>query len=322
MLSKNRTLILGVILMVALAIYLFLEYNQNNEKNYRTQLPELDTATISQIVVTPPSGADQIVLIKDVHQWIVKSGDESYQADMNIIESLMQNLDQAGVKSVASTSSDNWEEFQISDDLGTRISFEKTDHAANDIVIGKFDYIQANNPNPKPYSRQPQGEMLSYVRVDDEESVYAIDGMIALGLGKTINDYRDKRIINIQKESINKLEFKYTDKPGSQLERQNEKWMFPDGTAADSALMAKYLNSISRMRGKEFASTKQIPTDENASLTITYDGSKMLDVKMYLPDTSSTYIYSSQNPTNIFNDSDRKLKEKLFVSEDYFIEDK
>ncbi|PLX00760.1 MAG: hypothetical protein C0591_00710 [Marinilabiliales bacterium] len=322
MLSKNRTLILGVILVLAVAVYLFLEYNQNNEKNYRTQLPELDTAIISQIFITLPAGAGQIVLNKDSHHWIVKSGDESYRADVNIIQALIQNLDRADVKRVASTSPDNWEVFQITDDLGTRIRFEKTDHTASDIVIGKFDYIQAKNPDPNPYNRQPQGEMLSYVRVDDEASVYAIDGMIALGLGKTMNDYRDKRIINIQKESINKLEFKYTDQLGFQLEKQNEKWMFPDGTAADSALMAKYLNSISRLRGKEFAAKDQIPSGENASLTLTYDGSKMVDVKLYMPDTSSTYIYSSQNPTTIFNDNDQKLKEKLFVSEDYFIEDK
>ncbi|MCB2208991.1 MAG: DUF4340 domain-containing protein [Bacteroidetes bacterium] len=322
MLSKNRTLILGVILVVAVAIYLFLEYNQDNEKNYRTQLPELDTAMIAQIVVSSPSGADQIVLIKEGHQWLVKSGDESFQADVNIIQSLIQNLDQANVKSVVSTSLDNREEFQITDDLGTHVRFENADNTFKDIIIGKFDYIQANNPNPNPYSQQPQGEMLSYVRVGDETSVYAIDGMIALGLGKTINDYRDKRIIDIQKESIDKLEFKYNDQPGFQLEKQNEKWMFHNGTAADSALMAKYLNRISRIRGKDFAATEQMPFGENASLTLTYDGSKMVDVKLYMPDTSSTFMYSSQNPTNIFNDSDQKLKEKLFVSEDYFIENK
>jgi hypothetical protein len=322
MLSKNRTLILGVILVVAVAIYLFLEYNQDNEKNYRTQLPELDTAEISQIVVTPPADAGQIVLNKDGQQWIVNSGEESYRADLNIIQSLIQNLDQANVKSVASTSSDNWEKFQITDDLGTRIKFENRDNTLSDIIIGKFDYIQANNPNPNPYSRQPQGEMLSYVRVNDEALVYAIDGMIALGLGKTMNDYRDKKITDIQKDLIGKIEFNYADQSNFSLEKQDEKWLFQNGTPADSANMATYLSRISRLRGKEFAAKEKLPSVENASVTLTYDGSKMVEVKLYLPDTSSTYIYSSQNPTNIFNDSDQKLKEKLFVSEDYFIENK
>ena len=126
----------------------------------------------------------------------------------------------------------------------------------------------------------------------------------------------------LSKDLIGKIEFNYADQSNFTLEKQDEKWIFQSGTPADSAKMATYLSRISRLRGKEFAAKEKLPSVENASLTLTYDGSKMVDVKLYLPDTSSTYIYSSQNPTNIFNDSDQKLKEKLFVSEDYFIENK
>jgi len=322
MLSKNNTWILGVILVIVVALYLILEYSQDNEKNYRTQLPVLDTAAIKKIVVSPPDNAEKIVLFQKNGSWQVQNGDKQYQADAARIESLITSLNIADVKSVASTTTENWEKFNITNDLGTRIKFEKQDGSDDDIVVGKFDYIQPKNQNPDPYGRKPQGEMLSYVRVGDEPSVYAIDGMIALGLGKTISDYRDKTILNIEKESIDKIEFTYPGKTNFALIKENENWTFQDGVEADSAIVAKYLNSISRFRGKEFSENVSLDDNEDGHLSISYDGLKMADVKFYAPDTSATFIYSSQNPTNIFNDSDKKLKEKLFVSEDFFLGNK
>jgi len=322
MLNKNRTWILSVILVLVLVLYLIIEYSQDTEKNYRTQLPMLDTAMITKVVVSPPKNAEKITLLKENNFWQVQKGDKKYHADAGRVESLIASLSKTDVKSVVSTSAENWDKFNINYDLGTRIRFEEPDNSFNDIVIGKFDYIQPKNQSPDPYGRQPQGEMLSYVRVGDEQSVYAIDGMIALGLGKTINDYRDKTILNIEKESMDTIKFTYPDRANFALINENEKWIFQDGRVADSASVAKYINNISRLRGKDFFNSEILSDQVKASLLITYSDAKTVEIKMYMSDTSNVYIYSSQNPTNIFNDRDKKLKGKLFVSEDHFAENK
>jgi hypothetical protein len=322
MLNKNRTLFLGVILILVLALYLILEFSGDNEKNYRTQLPELDTATITKITISPSGGADVISLFKKNGSWYTDHDDAEYQADETRVVSLVSGLNMAEVKSVAATSPENWEKFNITNETGTTIKFEEHDGSMQEIVIGKFDYIQPKNQQPDPYGRQPQGEMLSYVRIGDENYVYAIDGMIALGLGKTINDYRDKTILNVDKELLSKIEFSYPDDRGFSIEKNTENWTFQDGKVADSASVLTYINSLSRLRGKEFAKNQLVAEHKVAQLTITYDDLNIAEVILYMPDTSVAFLYSSQNPTNFFIDSDKKLKEKLFVSPDYFTGDK
>ena len=121
---------------------------------------------------------------------------------------------------------------------------------------------------------------------------------------------------------MNRLEFNYPDRQSFALEKNNESWSFQDGKIADSATVVKYINGIISLRGNEFTDKQPIDEDKVAQLTITYDKLKKAEVIIYMPDTSVAFIYSSLNPTNHFIDSDKKIKEKLFVGADYFTDDK
>jgi len=69
MLSKNRNLLLIIILVVAVGVYFITRQQAKNESNYKTVLFEYDTATIDQIQVIPPGDQYGFVISKVGDRW-------------------------------------------------------------------------------------------------------------------------------------------------------------------------------------------------------------------------------------------------------------
>lgn len=317
MLSKNRTLVLGIILVVVLIIYFALQ-NREHEENFRTKLPAIDTATVDHIVIRPAGGKTPISFVKEDGQWMITDKDRKYAANENQLNSLMLGLNGAEVIRVAATSPEKWKDFNTTKDLGTEIEFKQSGKDAADVLIGKFDYIPSKNQNPYNQYGQ-QGEMLSYVRVNDEDGVYAIEGSIALGLGKTADDFRNKQLLHLDKKAINKLQFSYTDGDSFSLSKKDNKWIFDDGTLADSATMVGYLNSMRYLNGRKLAKEDPEGKPVCASLTIISNQEDTVRLTAYQVDTAECVVRSSYNPTNPIRDEQNKIKERAFVSRDYLM---
>jgi hypothetical protein len=313
MLSKNRTLVLGIILVVVLIIYFVLQ-NREHEENFRTNLPVIDTAMIEQIIIHPPDGAEPITFIKSDYQWMVQDKNQKYGANNNKLNSLMLSLNGAEVVRVAATKPEKWKDFKTTKDQGTEIEFKQGGKAAADILIGKFDYIPSKNQNQ--YGQR--GEMLSYVRVNDENGVYAVEGSIALGLGKTVDDFRNKQLLYLDKKAVNKLSFDYHNGDKFSLVKEGDKWKFNDGSEPDSATVVGYLNSIRYLIGKTLAKVNPERNPEFARLTVISNSDDTVQLTAYKVDTAGYVIQSSFNPTNPIRDEQNKLTERTFVSRDYF----
>lgn len=319
MLSKNRTYLLLVILAVMLGLYFLLTYNTAKESNFRTQLIEFDTAVVNRIEVSPPFPAEKIILIKKEGNWFVEQKSQRYAADNSLVRRMMVNLDEIPVKSVAATSSDQWENFKTTEKDGTSLQFISNDKVVGNIILGKFDYIQPKNQQPDPYGRQPQGEMLSYARIPDEENVYTIDGMISLGMGKSGDDFRDRKLTALKQENIREVKFDFTNGEDYQLTKQDGHWKI-QGTTVDSLMAVKYLRTLSNQHGREFAADQNTSVPTFAVLTVDVEGEALpVEIKVYAPDTSAYFLVSSMNPTNVIRDADKSITEKLVVEKEFFI---
>ena len=316
MLSKNRTLVLGVILVIVLALYLVLSYSGDHEKNFRTNLPVVDTATTNKVLIISSETEKPVQLTKQNGQWMVTENDRQYLANKSIVKSLIAGLSGAPVVSVAATSPDEWEKFKATDDLGTRVQFEKNGKKYLDILIGKFDYIQQKEQNP--YTRQPQGEMLTYVRVNDGDEVYAIEGSLGLGMGKTADKYRSRVLLKADKNAVNKLQFNYIGGNNFSLTKENNQWKFDDGAVADSATMVKYLNILHYLSGRTLAEEDPEKQPLYAELKVISNEKDTVNLWVYTADTATSIILSSKNPTNPVKDEQNKIRDRAFVTKDYF----
>ena len=318
MLSKNRNLILIVVLLAALVIFFVGRYAKSGNSNFRTKLPAFDSKAVTEIVISPPNNADAITLKLLNEKWMVDDSGQQYGAVKSLPNSLAENLSGASVKRVAATNSEKWAGFKTTDSLGTRIVLKEDGQVLSTIILGRFEYIQPQQAAPDPYGRQPQGEMISYVRVGDEEPVYAIDGMLALGMGKTVDDFRDKTILHLDKNSVNRMQFQYAEKGSFELKKVNGEWLL-DGLPADSATLVNFLTKVSNIRGKTFAS-QQIPGSKTGDrLTVYSSMQDSVEIIAFKADTSLTLIESSQNPGNVFMDEGHKIADKIFVTKQMFL---
>lgn len=319
MLSKNRTYLLLIVLVIAVGIYFLLTFTQDRERNFRTSFIDFDTTLVNRIEIVSPSPAEKIILLKESGSWKVKLPNNQYAADFGSIKNLMMQLDGAKIRNVAANSKSDWEQFKTTDAQGTRIQFMKDGDILSNIILGRFDYIQPKSQQqPNPYMRKPQGEMLSYARIAGEEAVYTIDGMISIGIGKSPDDYRNKKITSLIYDNINELNFNYADGKPFKLYKEAGKW-FLNGAEADSATTVKYLKSITNLRGKDFYDGFFQNENPYSKLTILQSSGDPIEINTYVMDTSSFVLSSSINSTNLILDADKKITEKLFVSKEYLM---
>jgi len=233
----------------------------------------------------------------------VESGGKKYRADQSMPGSMVSQLNGLKPESVVATEKDRWEQFEVTDSLGTRVKlFNGTDLLA-DVVLGKFSFSQPRKMN-------------TYVRLADDKEIYGVDGMIGMSFNRNLDSFRDKTIIKSTKTDWVKLTYSYPADSSFTLEKVNDKWMI-GGMAADSASVAKYINSIARLTESKFAETKPV---SSVTHRLKIEGNNMMapvEITGFYIDGENFVVESSQNQGTFFNNPE--TAKKLFVPKQQFI---
>jgi hypothetical protein len=168
--------------------------------------------------------------------------------------------------------------------------------------------------------RQQQGEMSTFVRLTEEKQVYVVDGFLKMAVGREGEAFRDKGLVGVLRNNINRVSFNYQGK-AMKLERQDDNnWMFND-RPADSAKAAQYVTTIARLAGQEFI-YEQVELGA-PSHTVTIEGNNFspVEINAYpVADTNYNYVLvSSKNPEAKFSGKKSDLFGRLMVGEDAFL---
>jgi hypothetical protein len=288
----------------------------NRNRTFNSELTDIDTNKVSSIIIYPKSKKDFIELIKVKDTWQVTIGNKKYNADENSLKNIIVTLGSMQATRVAAKDQADWAEYEVTDSAATHVMVKEGKKVVADLYIGKFSYKQPKNANP--YMQQ-RGTLTSYVRLADEEEVYAVDGILSMAFNRDANDFRNHTIIRSEKEKWTKLTFVCPDGP-YYLTRQNDHWMI-DGLLADSSSVAEYLNSISWLSNGSYIDESLV---ESAlpDFQLTIEGENLaqpITVKALKADTANVYaIVSSENTGNYFSGKNSGLIEKLFVEKSKF----
>ena len=315
MLSKNRNLLLFIILVVAIGVYFITRQQTKNQSNYKTVLFEYDTAIIDQIQVIPPGDQSGFVISKAGDRWELQADGKKFTADPKIVKRNLELLNGIKVKRITSRNAQDHEHFAVTPDKRTQIILSSDGSHKGSLFLGKFDYFQPRNAQPDPYGRQPQGEMVFYAALPDDPTVYVVDGQVGFGIGKEVNAYRDKTIANIDKTKIRKVDIAAPGEKSEKLILESGSWQLDD-QIADSAKMVQYLSKISRQNGSafsDFLQINQLPLEK--SVTIAGEGFADVVINAYRKDSLMLLLNSSQNPEAIFEDKDGKILERFTTIE-------
>lgn len=324
MFRKLNIKTLVIILVVLVAIYFITDMIGDRERSFRSTLVEVDTARVTDVIINLPGDDKQIQLMRTGSgQWEVSTGTETYTADKNVVKKILNQYVEMKPERVAATSPGKWTQYEVNDTTGINVVLKDDGKELANVYIGKFSYSQQPQTQVQnPYQQQQRGKMTSFVRLADEDKVFAVDGFLKMEYQKDINAYRNKSLVSVNKSDISRVVFNY---PGKQftLSKEEEKWML-DGQAADSAKTVRYLGKIARLNSSNFVDPST-PKAEDAVQTVRIEGNNFspVQIKAY-PTTDTTMKYvvtSSYNPDAEFDGSKANLHEKVFVDQNELLPD-
>lgn len=322
MFKKLNVKTLIILLVILAGIYFLSEMMGSKDRSFRNVVVEIDTANVTDIYIKIPADKQDIVLSRTgENDWQVSGNGNKFTADRSMVRNILGQFSEMKPERIAATSPDKWDAFEVSDSTGTRVTVKNNNEELADIFIGKFSYTQPPQ-GQQQQQQQQRGKMTSFVRLADENEVYAVDGFLKMAYQNDVNSYRNKTLTDINKNDVLKVEFRYPDRTIT-IENEGGKWMM-NGGPADSANTVKYLNKIAKLNSPNFVdpSTQKI---SDATQTVTIEGSNFSPVVLKAFPTSDTLIQfivtSSVNPEAEFDGAKAKLHEKIFVDETAFLPD-
>lgn len=300
------------LLLFIFLISLWVDHHKG-EKTFRTELASFDTAKVYSVIITENHPVKkEVTLTKETQGWKVFSGGKSWNGDANMIRNLLQDLAQLQAQQIVATSSSQWKEFSVDDSAGLHVLVEGKRHALADITIGRFSY----QPPVNPYDRQ--GTAISYLRVGNEEPVYAVNGFLRFSLNPDPASFRDKNLIAAEKQAWTRLQYTYPGDSSFVLEKQTGGWKI-GGTPVDSVRTSEFIGNLEKVMGYDFADSAWKGQNPVYTLLLEQKGSKSVEIKAYPADTTNHFVlYSSSNPGSYFSGKNG-LTERIFKGKSYFL---
>lgn len=328
MFKKLNIKILVIILVVLVAIYFLTDLLGDNDRSFKSQIVEVDTAKVTDIYINIPKDKAEISLSRTggSTDWSVMSGGQKFPADAGVVKNILSQFADMKPERVAATSKEKWGQYEVSDSAGTKVKLKNGKNELVDIYIGKFSYTQPpQQPGQQqnPYQQQ-RGKMTSFVRLADENKVYAVEGFMKMSYQKDINSYRNKSLLKVNKDDVSRLVFSYPGNVTMTVDKnESGKWQM-NGMLADSTKTVRYLNKIAKLTSSNFVDPST-PKTGMGGYKLNIEGNNFTPVEISAiptPDTLIKYIITSSiNPAAEFDGTKGKLFEKVFVTETEFLPD-
>jgi len=306
MYRKLNRKILAAIFVVLLAIVVLVELAdfRKGGRTFREDLVEVETDRVTSMEIFPKvTGGEVIRLTRQDEMWFVESGDKRYNADNSLVVSMINELNRARPESVVATDKSRWEQYEVTDSLGTQVKLYSGTELLAGLVIGKFSFSQPR-------------KMTSYVRMADEDEVYGVDGMLGMSFNRNVNSFRDRTVISSSSADWRKLTFLYPADSSFVLGNTGDGW-FIGSQPADSASIAEYFSSVSNLDHGQFAEDEPVI---NVTHNLVIEGNnemQPIEINGYYVDEENFIVESSQNKGSFFKS--KELADKIFVSQDKFI---
>ncbi len=226
-----------------------------------------------------PSRIDKITISKNAEEKkVIKRTQKGwnvgeYPADKEEIKRFLNEIKTIKVDHIVSKNKENHALYQVDDRNGDRITLFEGGKQIFSFIAGK----------------EAAGPRSLYIRVKDDDRVYQTISDIRWFLNFSVNDWRDKKIVKLTKDSIYKVEI---DSPEAKLEffrKDGKKWFFKEKEEAKrlkDTFIDDILEAVVGLKGAGFVEAKSdIKTFKKAKKT-TYiklfdaSGGRLLSLKL------------------------------------------
>lgn len=302
--TRKLGMIFGVLLAIVLIIFVF---DDKNERTFRETLVNIDTAKVTEILIYPKSKTGEVKLFKENNKWnVVLNESKSVSVPHDKITNLFNQITIIKPLRLAAKSDKKWKDFQVDDSTGTRVIMKEGSTETLNIMLGKFSF------------QQPRS-MFTYVRLDEDDEVYQVEGFLDMTFNQQPSAFRNAKLVNDNISNWNKLSFEYSDGNSFQmLTAGNNKWQ-SNGSELDSANVARYLNQLNSITNNNFIDnpTPDVLDNSAMKLSITTNDNRVINLEAF-GDTSNYVISSSLNTESYFDGKQNDFVEKIFKTKTDF----
>jgi hypothetical protein len=312
--NRNLIIILTVLILLFVVARVFRAPLQ--KRNIPEVLVEMDSAKINRIEVIPESPKqDRLILEKNKMQWTISDGNKKVSAENQKINSALLALMQLKPRSLATKNRQRWGNFEVTDSSFRVIAYASEDVIA-DLRIGKtgFDQSATNTQNP---FYGGMANAYTYVRLQDGEDVYAVDGFLKSSFGSTMNDWRDQSFLRLTPYQIDQINFSYPDS-SFVLDKNNGKWNL-NNISADSIEVESFLRQLAFLDGNDFEDDYS-PASNQGDFSVSFSQGKIIKATIQAWRNGNLLILnSSTNPETYFSDKNGNLFASVFRPRNKFL---
>lgn len=246
--NKILIAVLGGLLVIFAAVRYF--RTPKLQSSLPSSLIEFDSAATTGIIVTPGRDRTQeIRLTRTSGKWELKLGDRIAKPDQGTGATSIRMLMALKPQRLVSRNPSNWSEYNLSDSAATSVKLMDGDRVQAEIRIGKTGIT------PGPNGQFGGG--YTFVRLADEDDVYAVEGFLEGQFNKTFDDWRDKSFTRITRDSVIKVSFSYPADSSFVLEKRDSLW-YVGGQAADEAKVIGFLGQLEYKNVGRFADDNMV----------------------------------------------------------------
>ena len=301
--NKILAIVFGILVLIGILIFLF--QGGKNERTFRDVLVDVDTTSITEILIYPKSQNHlEVKLFKDQDEWRVTlpTGGTAKVTNQRI-SSLFSQLLAIKPKRLAARDESKWSELQV-DSTGSRVKVFQDSKLTLDLVIGRFSFQQPRTMN-------------TFVRLYNDKDVYEVDGFLDMTFNQGANIFRDGTVISSDLNNWQQIQFVYPADSSFQIVKSGSTW-FLNGKPTDSLKTINYLNRLANLSNNSFIDEPEINANDTPTylLNITTNDLKFIEVKAF-QDITSLIIHSSQNPEAWFDGA--SLTNTIFVGSSTFL---
>jgi hypothetical protein len=198
------------------------------------QFPKVDRNAVDAVVIA--RATDTVRLARQGAGWTVND----LTAGPTLVAQLFDAMaDTTAQSELVAESASSHDRLGIDSAKARRLSFRQGDKTVAELLVG---------------SRGGSFES-AYVRAPGQNTVYQVKGRIIEYVERAVDDWRNKRIVEVQPDSVATVEVQ-TGKKSYTLSRSGASWSL-NGGPADSAAVANLLNQFKTLDAAGFATKGQ-----------------------------------------------------------------
>jgi len=247
--KKLNNKILIIILLVLAGVFALSRIFRasSREGNLTKTLLSLDTAAVTEIKIYPNKEKNKEVrLLREGKNWTIKMENRTATAERGSVVGAMGQFTHLKPLRLVSRKKTKWREYSVGD-TSTQVKFFKGTVVLADLRVGKIGFNQQQGQqqfNP--------GGVFTYVRLSDQDEVYAVEGFLESSFDRSYNDWRDKAFLRLKQNIITKVSFAYPADSGFVIEKRNKKW-WVNNIEADSVKVKEFLAQLEYKNATSFA---------------------------------------------------------------------